>query len=203
MAETRKAIHAFLTPASHEAWHEFAAENGVSVSALIEAMAMDWQDRRNGDGFELPEVDELARRRPPHRRPATPPRPGLTGAPLVARRPATTTPTPHVTPPKRWAAGLPGVVASGRDAPWARWAWSAPARTLAAGQPAPTASTARAAPGPSPTHRLAARVLRERRQGRRRGGHHPPRRRATFFADHTVAELPGRSPTTGSASRAA
>jgi hypothetical protein len=61
MAETRKAIHAFLTPEAHEAWHEFAAENGVSVSALIEAMAMDWQDRRNGEGFDLPEVDELAR----------------------------------------------------------------------------------------------------------------------------------------------
>jgi hypothetical protein len=61
MAETRKAIHAFLTPEAHEAWHEFAAENGVSVSALIEAMAMDWQGRRDGDGFDLPEVDELAR----------------------------------------------------------------------------------------------------------------------------------------------
>jgi hypothetical protein len=61
MAETRKAIHAFLTPASHEAWHEFAAENGVSVSAMIEAMAIDWRDRRNGDTYALPELDELAR----------------------------------------------------------------------------------------------------------------------------------------------
>ncbi len=61
MAETRKAIHAFLTPEAHEAWHEFAAENGVSVSALIEAMATDWQDRRDGDGFDLPEIEELAR----------------------------------------------------------------------------------------------------------------------------------------------
>jgi hypothetical protein len=61
MAETRKAIHAFLTPASHEAWHEFAAENGVSVSAMIEAMAIDWGDRKNGDTFELPELEGLAR----------------------------------------------------------------------------------------------------------------------------------------------
>ena len=61
MAETRKAIHAFLTPASHEAWHEFAAENGVSVSAMIEAMAIDWGERRNGDTYALPELDELAR----------------------------------------------------------------------------------------------------------------------------------------------
>ena len=61
MPETRKAIHAFLTPASHEAWHDYAAEHGVSVSAMIEAMAMDWADRRDGDGYDLPEVEELAR----------------------------------------------------------------------------------------------------------------------------------------------
>ena len=61
MAESRKAIHAFLTPASHEAWHEFAAENGVSVSALIEALALDWGERRDGEHYDLPEVDELAK----------------------------------------------------------------------------------------------------------------------------------------------
>ena len=64
MAETRKAIHAFLTPASHEAWHAFAAENGVSVSAMIEAMAADWRERRDREdreGHELDELDELAR----------------------------------------------------------------------------------------------------------------------------------------------
>ncbi len=63
MADSRKAIHAFLTPESHEAWHDFAAEHGVSVSAMIEAMAGDWSERRNGDGdgYDLPEVDELAR----------------------------------------------------------------------------------------------------------------------------------------------
>ena len=33
----------------------------MSVSALIEAMAIDWRERRDGDGFDLPEVDELAR----------------------------------------------------------------------------------------------------------------------------------------------
>ena len=41
--------------------HEFAAENGVSVSAMIEAMAIDWGERRNGDTYALPELDELAR----------------------------------------------------------------------------------------------------------------------------------------------
>jgi len=61
MADSRKAIHAFLTPDSHEAWHEFAAENGVSVSGLIEAMALDWSDRTEGDEFALEEVEALSR----------------------------------------------------------------------------------------------------------------------------------------------
>jgi len=61
MADSRKAIHAFLTPDSHEAWHEFAAEHGVSVSGLIEAIAHDWTDRRVGDDYELAEVDALSR----------------------------------------------------------------------------------------------------------------------------------------------
>ena len=61
MADSRKAIHAFLTPDSHEAWHEFAAENGVSVSGLIEAMALDWADRTEGEDFELAEVEALSR----------------------------------------------------------------------------------------------------------------------------------------------
>ena len=68
MADSRKAIHAFLTPESHEAWHEFAAEHGVSVSGLIEAIALDWSDRKVGDDFELAEVDALLAPGPPHRR---------------------------------------------------------------------------------------------------------------------------------------
>lgn len=39
MAATRKAIHAYLSPEAHDAWHEFAADHGVSVSGLLEAMA--------------------------------------------------------------------------------------------------------------------------------------------------------------------
>lgn len=34
----RKALHAYLSPEAHEAWHDFAAENGVSVSGLIEVL---------------------------------------------------------------------------------------------------------------------------------------------------------------------
>ncbi len=61
MADPRKAIHAFLTPESHDAWHEFAADNGVSVSGLIEAMALDWGDRTEGDDYDLAEVEALSR----------------------------------------------------------------------------------------------------------------------------------------------
>jgi len=61
MADSRKAIHAFLTPSSHEAWHDVAAENGVSVSALIEALAQDWAERKDGDEYDLPELETLSR----------------------------------------------------------------------------------------------------------------------------------------------
>lgn len=35
----RKALHAYLSDEAHEAWHEAAAEHGVSVSAILEALA--------------------------------------------------------------------------------------------------------------------------------------------------------------------
>lgn len=34
---TRRAIHAYLSNDAHEAWHDFAAQHGVSVSGLLEA----------------------------------------------------------------------------------------------------------------------------------------------------------------------
>jgi hypothetical protein len=41
-AETprRRALHAYLSDEAHNTWHEVASENGVSVSALLEAMAV-------------------------------------------------------------------------------------------------------------------------------------------------------------------
>lgn len=42
---TRKAIHAYLTNEAHDSWHDFAAENGVSVSGLLEAIAQDWAEK--------------------------------------------------------------------------------------------------------------------------------------------------------------
>ncbi|MEI7592295.1 MAG: hypothetical protein WCK41_03650 [Actinomycetes bacterium] len=57
---TRRAIHAFVTPESHEALHASAGEYGVSVSALLEAMALDWELRRGESAYELDEVEALA-----------------------------------------------------------------------------------------------------------------------------------------------
>jgi hypothetical protein len=35
----RKALHAYVSDAAHDQWHSFAAEQGVSVSAVLEALA--------------------------------------------------------------------------------------------------------------------------------------------------------------------
>jgi hypothetical protein len=36
---SRKALHAYVSDAAHDEWHSFAAEQGVSVSAVLEALA--------------------------------------------------------------------------------------------------------------------------------------------------------------------
>jgi hypothetical protein len=61
MADNRKAIHAYLTPEAHDHWHEFAAEQGVSVSGLLEAIAQDWHERLLGNDDLPAEVERLAR----------------------------------------------------------------------------------------------------------------------------------------------
>jgi len=49
MSETsRRAIHAFVSPEAHEQWHDFAASEGVSVSALIQAFAAELGDEERG-----------------------------------------------------------------------------------------------------------------------------------------------------------
>jgi len=35
---TRRALHAYVSDDAHDAWHDFAAENGVTVSGLLEAL---------------------------------------------------------------------------------------------------------------------------------------------------------------------
>jgi hypothetical protein len=61
MAPTRKAIHAYLSPAAHDAWHDFAAENGVSVSGLLEAIANQWSERLARGEQALPDEEGLVR----------------------------------------------------------------------------------------------------------------------------------------------
>jgi len=41
MAEERRAIHAYLTPESHELWHRVSEDAGVSLSGFLEALATD------------------------------------------------------------------------------------------------------------------------------------------------------------------
>jgi len=61
MAPTRKAIHAYLSPEAHDAWHDFAAENGVSVSGLLEAIANEWAARQARGEQPLPDEERLVR----------------------------------------------------------------------------------------------------------------------------------------------
>ena len=35
----RRALHAYLSDAAHDSWHDTAAAHGVSASALLEALA--------------------------------------------------------------------------------------------------------------------------------------------------------------------
>jgi len=61
MSSTRKAIHAYLSPEAHDAWHDFAAENGVSVSGLLEAIAHEWASRKARGEPVLPDEDALVK----------------------------------------------------------------------------------------------------------------------------------------------
>lgn len=36
---SRRALHAYVSDEAHDQWHGFAAEQGVSVSAILEALA--------------------------------------------------------------------------------------------------------------------------------------------------------------------
>lgn len=35
---SRRALHAYVSDEAHDAWHDFAAENGVTVSGFLEAL---------------------------------------------------------------------------------------------------------------------------------------------------------------------
>ncbi len=53
----RKALHAYLSDDAHEQWHTFAAQEGVSVSAVLEALATELDF--SNDTSEAPMKDRL------------------------------------------------------------------------------------------------------------------------------------------------
>ena len=62
----RKALHAYVSDDAHDQWHGFAAEQGVSVSAILEALApeLDVDSERAGDNMRqrLDDVVKAARK---------------------------------------------------------------------------------------------------------------------------------------------
>ena len=61
----RKALHAYVTDNAHEQWHGFAAEQGVSVSAILEALApaLETDDSaEHGSKLEIASIVTEARR---------------------------------------------------------------------------------------------------------------------------------------------
>ncbi len=61
---TRKAIHAYMSDNAHDQWHDFAAEQGVSVSAILEALAPRLNPDTSGDqiGDQIGDIIVNARR---------------------------------------------------------------------------------------------------------------------------------------------
>lgn len=51
----RKALHAYVSDDAHDQWHGFAAEQGVSVSAILEALAPELDTEARAEPAELTE----------------------------------------------------------------------------------------------------------------------------------------------------
>lgn len=51
----RKALHAYVSDDAHDQWHGFAAEQGVSVSAILEALAPELDTEARTEPVELTE----------------------------------------------------------------------------------------------------------------------------------------------------
>ena len=60
MAAERRAIHAYLTPESHEVWHRVSEDAGVSLSGFLEAMAHDMGDNPPESGGH-PRWDDIVK----------------------------------------------------------------------------------------------------------------------------------------------
>ncbi|MGH1502630.1 MAG: hypothetical protein ACRBI6_03685 [Acidimicrobiales bacterium] len=58
----RKALHAYVSDDAHEQWHGFAAEQGVSVSAVLEALAPELDlEQFDGEQPLTSRLDEVVR----------------------------------------------------------------------------------------------------------------------------------------------
>lgn len=49
----RKALHAYVSDEAHDQWHGFAADQGVSVSAILEALAPELDTEARPEPAEL------------------------------------------------------------------------------------------------------------------------------------------------------
>ncbi len=61
MTAQRRALHAYLSDEAHEQWHNVAVEWGVSVSALLEALAPVLSEHRSGATGERIEQHSVVR----------------------------------------------------------------------------------------------------------------------------------------------
>lgn len=57
--DDRRALHAYLSREAHDAWHDFAAEQGVSVSGLLEASGQELAPVAQGSSRPRKEQLEL------------------------------------------------------------------------------------------------------------------------------------------------
>ncbi|MEZ5226600.1 MAG: hypothetical protein R2710_07985 [Acidimicrobiales bacterium] len=61
MSSSRRALHAYVSDAAHERWHDVAVEWGVSVSALLEALAPLLSQHGNGANEAVPATASVVR----------------------------------------------------------------------------------------------------------------------------------------------
>lgn len=55
----RRALHAYVSDDAHDMWHGFAAENGVSVSALLQVLGSRLGDLEPGAATPMTTTDEV------------------------------------------------------------------------------------------------------------------------------------------------
>lgn len=59
--EQRRALHAYLSDDAHDTWHDVSAYLGCSVSAMLEAMAVDF-NRSDDDRSVNERVDTIVKK---------------------------------------------------------------------------------------------------------------------------------------------